>query len=597
MLSINPTVDTYISGVLDGSIVSCKWIRKAMERHVRDLENGHERGLRFDSSAANYVIDFCQTFCIPPNQSEPMTLYPAQQAWLAILYGWRRSDGLRRFRRTFFFVAKKNGKSGIAAALSLYHLLADGEQSARVYCAATTMKQARTVFKEAVLMRERHEDLKGAIQQSGNEPAIALYIPETGSRLSPMARSADTEDGAIVSASICDEIHRWKTTELWTVLKLGGRTRKQPMMICISTAGASAGGTSVCWNEYEYCCKILDGHVVDDEVMPMLFTLDEGDNYKDETLWVKSNPALGYLFQSDTILREFTETEGKPSSLGEFKRFSLNIWSSESEDPAIELGKWDACTRAPVDNHPDPRLLRKESIDQLKGRPSYWGVDLAPKIDTSALVGVFPPITANDPWRILEFFWCPKENVAVRVKRDRVPYDRWSEQGFITLTPGNLTDVRFIAEQIADIDKQFDVREIAYDQAWSSELVRMLEESGFPMQKFVDFPQSHIKMNGPCQEFMRKVLRKEFAHDHNPVMRWQMSNLRWNTQKGTSFIKPSRDRKREKIDGCASLIMALARATAPENIAKPKKDFWYVQSSISQAPKSDLETQFGITLE
>jgi phage terminase large subunit-like protein len=98
------------------------------------------------------------------------------------------------------------------------------------------------------------------------------------------------------------------------------------------------------------------------------------------------------------------------------------------------------------------------------------------------------------------------------------------------------------------------------------------------MQKFVAFPQTHAKMNGPCSEFIRKALRKEFAHDHNPVMRWQVSNLRWNTQKGSDFVRPDRNRKREKIDGCASLIMALARATDPENAIKPKTSFFMVSS-------------------
>jgi phage terminase large subunit-like protein len=163
------------------------------------------------------------------------------------------------------------------------------------------------------------------------------------------------------------------------------------------------------------------------------------------------------------------------------------------------------------------------------------------------------------------------------VKRDKVPYSTWAKDGFIVPTPGNLTDVRYIADQITEISKLFELKEIAYDQAWSSELVRMLDEGGFPMRKLVDYPQSHLKMNAPCQELMRKVLRSEFTHAHNPVMRWQMSNLRWNTQRGTGFIKPARDRKREKIDGCASLIMALARATDPENQIK-KKTVWMVSA-------------------
>jgi phage terminase large subunit-like protein len=191
---------------------------------------------------------------------------------------------------------------------------------------------------------------------------------------------------------------------------------------------------------------------------------------------------------------------------------------------------------------------------------------------------LFPPTKTGEKWSIIEYFWCPAENIAERVKRDKVSYDTWAQDGFIVPTPGNLTDVRFIADQITEISKQFDLKELGYDQAWSSELVRMLEEGGFKMSKLVEYPQSHLKMNSPCQELMRKVIRADFAHAANPCMRWQMSNLRWNTQHGTGFIKPARDRKREKIDGCASLIMALARATDPANQVKQKKAFWVVSA-------------------
>jgi phage terminase large subunit-like protein len=162
-------------------------------------------------------------------------------------------------------------------------------------------------------------------------------------------------------------------------------------MICISTAGSSAGKTSVCWNEYDYGCKILDGFVQDDSVMPWFFSLDPKDDYRDEKNWVKSNPALGYLFDIETLRDEFKETEGKPTSRGEFKRFSLNIWSDESADPAIEIDNWDACSIEDVATHPDPKRLRAQLIESLLGRPCYGGIDLAPKIDTSALVLLFPP--------------------------------------------------------------------------------------------------------------------------------------------------------------------------------------------------------------
>ena len=571
--------EQYISDVLSGKQVAGPYIIKACQRQVSDLEHGHERGLYFDQGAGQRVVEFMETFCTPPNQEAPIVLMAWQQFMLSVAYGWKRSDGARRFKRVHLEIGKKNGKTCVAAGLALNALVADGELSARVFCSATTQKQAKICFKEAVAMRDRNSDLKEAICQSGLEPPIALYIPRTGSRMSAMARDGGQEDGAVVSFAVGDELHRWTATStLWPVLRFGGRTRKNYMFLTTTTAGSSAGGTSLAWNEREYGCKILDGHITDDEYAPFIFCQADSDDWKDSSTWIKSNPSMGVLFPVETIQKEFNEAQGKPSSLGDFKRFCLNRWSSESENPAIELSKWDACCREPLDNHPDPKRLRASSLTELYKRTCFAAVDLAPKLDTSALVLLFPPLKTGERWRILEYFWCPKENIPDRVKRDRVPYDRWADDGFITPTDGNLTDVRFIAEQITEINKLFDLKEVAYDSSWSSELVRMLGESGFPMQKFVAFPQTHVKMNGPCSEFVRKTLRKEFAHDHNPVMRWQVSNLRWNTQKGSNFIRPDRDRKREKIDGCASLIMALARATDPENAIKPKTSFFMVSS-------------------
>ena len=574
-----------IADVLSGAIVVGPWILKAVQRHVRDLETGHERGFYFDAAAGQHVQDFIETFCTPPNQETPMVLMPWQRVVLGILYGWKRiGDGTRRFRRAYIEIGKKNGKTALVAALCLYHLIADGELSARCFVAATTKKQANICFKEAVAMRNRNAELKAEISQAGNEPIIALYISASGSRLSTMARDGDSEDGAMVSFACLDELHRWKVgAGIYSVLRYGGRTRKQPLMVEITTAGSSAGGTSLCWAEREYGTKILDGHVVDDEFAPFIFCMDDKDDWKDEKNWPKANPSLGYLFDLDTIRKEFNETEGKPAARADFKRFALNIWSNESESPAIELSKWDACCREPLDKHPDPKRMRRESLERLAGRRCFAGVDLAPKLDTSSLVLLFPPDATSDKWDVLEWFWCPKDNIEGRVKKDRVPYDRWSDDEFITTTEGNLTDVRFISDAIIEINKKFDLVELAYDDAWSSELIRMLGEAGFPMQKFLSYPQSHLKMNGPCQEFMRKLLRQEFSHNNNPTMRWQVSNLRWNTQKGTGFIKPDRDSKREKIDGPASLIMALARATAPEN-QKKQFNFFVVQSASVTQP-------------
>lgn len=572
----NPVVDGYIRGVLDGSIVTGTWIKKAIQRHLRDLSR---TDIYFDPDAANYVIDFCQTFCIPSAESQPIRLMAWQQFVLAVAYGWKRLDGTRKHRRLYIEIAKKNGKTGLAAALALFHLIADGELTARVFVAATALKQARECFMEAVAMRDKSPELSAVINKYGNSPVLSLYAAETNSRLSPMTRGSDSQDGAIVSAAILDELHRWKTTDsLWSILRYGGDTRRQPMLVCITTAGASAGKSSLCWGEHEYVQRILDGVIEDDEVAGFIFSLDPGDDIKDEANWIKANPSLGAILPLSALQNQYREALGKPTAMGEYKRYRLNVWTDEVSDPAIEIESWDACCVEDIANHPDPKRLRAELIASLAGRTCFGGVDLAPKLDTSALVLVFPPQGEDSKWSVIEWFWCPEENITDRVARDKVPYDVWAEGGFIVATEGNLTDVRYIAEQITELSGLFDFKEIAYDDAWSQELIRMLGESGFDMRKLVSYPQSHIRMNAPCQELERKILRREFAHGNNPVMRWQMSNLRWNTQKHTGFIKPARDRKREKIDGCAALIMALARATDPDNLPKQKSTFWVVTS-------------------
>jgi phage terminase large subunit-like protein len=572
--------ERYIEDVLSGKQIAGQLIIKACQRHKRDLSTGAARGFWFDRNAGQYVIDFIQTYCFPPNDTEPMKLLPWQQAWLYILFGWKRANGFRRWKRTYLAVAKKNGKTSIAAALCLYFLVADGELSARVFIAATTGKQAKLCMTEATLMLKRSPELQEHIRQAGgktdDKQVHALYVPETGSRLSCLARDAASEDGAVVSAAVLDELHHWKTgSNLYSILRYGGDTRPQPMLVEITTAGSSAGNTSLCWNEHEYGMKVLDGVIDDDEFCPFIFCMDPKDNWEDPSNWIKANPSLGVLISMETMLNQYNEAKGKPSSLGDFKRFRLNIWSENATEPAIDLQLWDACVRT-ADKYPDRKRLRQESLEELKGRLCFAGLDLAPKGDTSALVLLFPPLNQGEKWRLIPFIWIPNDNIGQRVKADRVPYDRWHEDGFLKATEGSITDVRVIAQEIVKLSRDYRIKELAYDRAFSEELIRMLGEEGFNLSNWVQYPQTHIKMNGPSNELMRKVSRKDIAHDADPVLRWQIANLRWNTMKSTGYIKPDKDRRREKNDACVALIMALGRASDPENLIKPQRKFFCI---------------------
>ena len=581
---MDAAVARYIENVVKGRISVGKSIRRAIDRHRVDLANQKRKNypFYFDEQAAQFPIDFIEAFIVPSESDQPMRLLDWEKVWIALLFGWKRkADGLRRFRRTLLLIAKKNGKTALAAALALFCLVADGELSARVFIAATTKKQGKVCMTEAVLMRKKSPALKEAVAQSGgktdDKQVLALYVKETGSRLSVMARDADSEDGSIVSHCILDELHRWKTKQgLYSVLRYGGRTRKQPLMIEISTSGDSANTSLPCFEEYEYGLKVLDPNdeTTDDEFLPLFYTLDEKDNWKDELNWYKANPSMGpvadgFLFDIDKLRSEYDEAKGKPGEIGIWKRFGLNIWSQEADDPAIEIERWDACARKGSAKH-----LREQTFKEMIGRPCFAALDPSQKLATSALDLLFPPVTPGEKWRSLEFFWIPQANIQDRVKKYRVPFDRWVEDGFVIATPGEVINKSYIAKEIIALSKQFDLRELLYDPAFATEIISQLIEQGFPEGKLGSFPQTPIKMNEPCNSWALMVLREELAQDRNPVMRWQVSNLRWRMNVTSQLVMPDKSKGRDMIDGPVAQIMARASATSKDNVIRPKSKFF-----------------------
>jgi phage terminase large subunit-like protein len=586
-------VQQYIDDCLSGKRPAGKWIRLVLQRHLDELQRQHDDDFAFyyDEDAAARPITFIESHCTTSEDitGQPMRLLPWQKTWISLLYGWqRKSDDTRRFRRTFLCVAKKNGKTAVSAALSLSNLVADYQESARVVIAATTREQGKHCLIEAAIMRQKSPFLTKHLTQTGGKTDIkqvtALSMLRTNSRLSVMSRDAKTEDGAKVTHCVIDELHRWDTKEgLYMVLLYGGRASSQPLMIEISTAGDAAGNTSPCWDEFETGMKCLDPDVTDpsekdDEYLPFLYVMDEKDDFTKEENWYKSNPSMGpksegYLFDIATMRSEFHVAKGSQRSI--FKRYALNIWAQTGEDPAIEIEQWDACCRVQPLLQANAVRLRKETEEEMAGRPCFGALDPATKNDTSALSLVFPPLLQGEPWRSLEYFWIPKDNLNTKGRKDKVPYDLWAADGFLIPTPGNAIDKRVIARDILTLSKKFDMRELVYDEAHATEVISMMLEEGFPEDKLSGYPQTRIKMSEPCHNWALKIDRKEIAQDNNPVMRWQVGNLIWNrSAKDPNEIMPDKRRGREKIDGCVAQIMAFARATSPENIVKPKRKFF-----------------------
>ncbi len=531
--------DQYIDNVIAGSQVACRWVRLACERHRKDEETGAARGLRFDRDAAQHILDWFGFLRHSKGEwaGQVIQLEPWQQAILWILFGWQRTDGTRRFRTSYWEVARKNGKSTILAGIGLYMLLADGEAGAEVYSAATKRAQAKITFDESTRMVKASPTLKKRVTCFRDN----LHIKNTASKFEPLGRDADSMDGLNVHAALVDEVHAHRTDDVWNVLETATGSRRQPMIFGITTAGFNQDG--FCYQLRDYACKVLDGIVDDDSFFAVIFTLDEGDDWTDENVWLKSNPNLGISVKLDDLRRKAAKAKEMPSALSNFLTKHLNVWTQAAE-------QWI---------HPDKWKLCVGEIDEreLAGRVCWGGLDLSNIVDITALVWAFPPRNDEERWIVVCRFWIPEAAMIERSRNDRVPYDAWVRQGYIEAIPGEVIDYTYVYDQIRKDAGIFDVQDIGFDRWGAADVYVTLEKEGFTL---VQVAQTFQYMSPPMKEMEKLVVTRELNHGGNPVLAWMAHNL-VATKDVSANLKPDKKRSREKIDGMVAAIMAIDRAT------------------------------------
>ena len=535
--------ETYITNVISGAQVACKWTRLACERHRRDLLHGHERGLWFDVEAGQHILDFAR-FCRHVKgrwAGEVVRLEPWQQALLWILFGWMRSNGTRRFRSSYWEMARKNGKSLVAAIIGLYGLVADGEGGAEIYSAATKREQAKQIFTPAWLMAKKSPALRKRLTCYRDN----IQIRDTASKFEPLGRDSDTMDGTNPHFALVDELHAHRDDGIWGVLETGMRSREQPLMFGITTAGFNQA--SWCYEMRRYATQVLDGVVADDGFFCIIYTLDREDierpdGWKDQTLWIKANPNLEVSIDLEALQDAAVRAETMPTARSQFLTKNLSIWTNAGTQ-WIPAERWAMCG---------------DDVDEeaLIGRPCYGGLDLSSTLDLTALVWVFPPYGDDPLYRILPRFWAPEGAIVERMRQQKASYSTWHAAGYIEMIPGEVIDYEYIYRQVDEDAQRFDVREIAFDRWGASQLYVRLTAAGIVM---VQMGQGTASMTAPMRELEKLIVAKMLAHGGNPVLAWNMHNL---VAAGDgNGIRPDKKLSVEKIDGAVALLMALARAT------------------------------------
>ncbi|MEY9140390.1 terminase large subunit [Mammaliicoccus lentus] len=518
-----------------GNIVVSKRIYKQYQKLVQDI-NHHDKYI-FDESKANRPIKFIETFCKHSKgelAGKPLKLALFQRAYISALFGFIDKDtGHRRYTESFFFVARKSGKSTMLAAISLYMLMADGESGAEVYSVASKRDQANILFDQAHEMIKQSPDLNKNIRKRKSD----LYFPHNFSKMQSLGKNSNSLDGLNAHLVVIDELHSIQDRNLYEVMKQSQSARTQPLLIMITTAGTHRG--TIFDDLYEYACNVVDGNFEDDNFLPIMYELDEKAEFKMPDRWQKANPALGISKRVEDLERKVARAKNNPSDLTGILTKDFNIRE-------ITNSAW--LTFEDINNEDT------FNIKDFAGKYAIGGADLSITTDLSCATLLFVDPDTEQRY-VHQMYWLPQDSLQKRVQEDKIPYDKWHEQGYLRLCSGNTIDYSDITDWFLEMLNEYDITPlwIYYDNYSARYWVDEMEAYGF---KMVRTQQGARTLSLPMQNMGADLQKKKINYNNHPILKWCLTNTGIETDRNGNIVPIKNQSPKRRIDGTASLLDA-----------------------------------------
>ena len=526
-------IKEYVQKIENGEIVVGKKIKKIYKKLLKESSN-ESLPFYFDEEKGNRPINFIETFC---KQAEgeigkPIKLELFQKAYIQALFGFvYRDTGLRRFNETMFLVGRKNGKTTMLSAIALYMMIADGEGSAECYSVATKKDQASKAFKSACAMRAQSPEIRAIVNKRRSD----MYMPTTFSSFEPLSSDSDTLDGLNAHLVIIDELHAIKDRNLYDVMKQSTSSRRQPLVVMITTAGTVR--ECIFDDVYNYANNVLDEIVKDDSFLPVLYELDKTEEWKDISCWAKANPGLGtikqYKYLAEQVERAKNDTSSKRSTL--CKDFNIR---SNSEEKWLDFDT--------VNNE------EKFDIEELRGTYAIGGADLSSTLDLTCATLI---VLKKGKIYVLQQYFIPEDTIEEKENDDKVPYKIWKERGLLTTCPGAKINYTAVTEWFIKMHYEYDISPlwIGYDRWGSTYWVDEMKENGFQIEQVIQGAQT---MSNPMKQLEADLKEKKVVYNNNPILKWCLLNTAIEIDKNDN-IRPVKGKKsKERIDGTVSLIDA-----------------------------------------
>lgn len=479
-----------------------------------------------------------------------LEIRPWQRDFLASVYT-EDDDGVRPVRTAVLSMARKNGKTQLVAGMALCHLMGpEAESRGEIYAAANDKLQSGKTFAEMVAILDEHPELDARVNVVKFSKRIEVLRGHgKGSIFAALSADASTKQGLSPSFTVYDELGTAPKRDLYDALDTAMGARENPLMCVISTQAAS--DHAVLSELVDYGKKVNAGEITDPSFHLTLYAADTDDDPWDEETWLKANPALGDFRSLEDVKRQAAQAERMPTREQSFRNLILNQ-RVDAHVRFLAKAEWDA-NGAAVD------------YSSLAGRECYGGLDLSQSRDLTAFVLVFPDDKGG--FDVVPRFFLPANGIDDKSDLDRVPYNIWAKQGFITLIPGATVDPSFVAEAIAEACAEYDVQRIAYDRWRIEDLKRELDRMGAdtPLEPF---GQGFRDMAPALDKMERVVVEAQLRHGGNPILTFCASNA-------VVEMDPAGNRKLAKnkssgrIDGMVALAMALAVVDRESDEAMP----------------------------
>lgn len=486
----------------------------------------------FDIAKGRRPIHFIEKYCKQSKgkwAGKPMVLELWQKAFIEALFGFVDKDsGIRKYKKGALFVGRKNGKSTLASGIALYMLTKDGEGGAEVYSIATKKEQAKVVWEESKKMIKKSPVLNKRMRCLIN----GIYYDYNDSFFKALASDSNSLDGLNSFFVVGDEIHAWKDKNLLDVMYDSMSAREQPMFLETSTMGTIR--ESVFDNEYDYDTPIIEGKKMDETILPVIYELDDPSEWKNEESWFKANPSLGIIKNIKDLRDKVVRAKNNPTEI-------RNLLCKDFNVRQTEVQSWLSYEQ----------LNNEITYDEFKDCYCIGGCDLSSTMDlTCATLLAY----VDGEIKVKQMYFLPSSNFQNKIDEDKIPYDKWKEQGWLRLSDGAKVNYSDVTEWFVEQVQEYDLRPlwIGYDswnaQYWSDEM----KEYGFDM---VEVRQGAKTMSSPMKQLKADLIEKKINYNNNPILKWNLSNMSIKQDENEN-IRPVKEKSRQRIDGAVSLIDA-----------------------------------------